>query len=557
MSQSFLAKVGENYIPIPEEYVVDSLFSQYERVIVESLITSFGLDMFIKDQYGGDVDTIHNVRRISADSSSKMTYKNPDNAMAYSTHLALDSYDKKTKSIYDSAPQFIEARARAENLKDRGILTDAYTGKNVRRNANIDLDHVIATKEIHDDPGRILAGLSGLDLANSPENLQPTDRSINRSMKEKPISDYITWLETTKPVRDSRIQQLHQKEVLTDKEKSELYKLEKQNEIDISRMFESDLVARKAYDAKLAQAYYTSPRFAKDLSKAAGKLGAKMGLRQALGFIFSEIWFAVKAEFKQVSTKFDLGDFFSATARGVKKGFKNAQSKYKDLFKKFSEGALSGVFTSLTTTLCNIFFTTAKRTVTIIRQTWASVVQATEILLFNPDGLLFGERMRAASKILAIGASVVAGGLVRELIENTGVGSIPIVGDVLSTFCGTFVSGILSCSLLYFLDRSSLVNNLVAMLDRAPSISMEVNYFKQQALQLETYATQVLNIDSTKFERETEAYRIATAGLDETADEETLKSLLTQVFETLGLVLPWEGDFDNFMMQKECTLVFE
>ena len=40
---------------------------QYEKVIIDSIITSFGLDFLIRDQYGGDVDTIHNVRKIGQD----------------------------------------------------------------------------------------------------------------------------------------------------------------------------------------------------------------------------------------------------------------------------------------------------------------------------------------------------------------------------------------------------------------------------------------------------------------------------------------------------------
>lgn len=43
-----------------------------------------------------------------------------------------------------------------------------------------------------------------------------------------------------------------------------------------------DSVARKSYEAKLAQAYYTSPQFAKDLTLAAGNVSVRMGARQAL-----------------------------------------------------------------------------------------------------------------------------------------------------------------------------------------------------------------------------------------------------------------------------------
>jgi len=67
MSTTFIGQVDYNYVPDKNDNVMDSIFKQYERVVVESLITSFGLDIFINDQHGGDVDTVHNVRQIGKD----------------------------------------------------------------------------------------------------------------------------------------------------------------------------------------------------------------------------------------------------------------------------------------------------------------------------------------------------------------------------------------------------------------------------------------------------------------------------------------------------------
>ena len=50
MSINYVACVGRKYDPEPSEPVMNSLFQQYERVLVESLVTSFGLDFLIKDQ---------------------------------------------------------------------------------------------------------------------------------------------------------------------------------------------------------------------------------------------------------------------------------------------------------------------------------------------------------------------------------------------------------------------------------------------------------------------------------------------------------------------------
>ena len=68
-------------------------------------------------------------------------------------------------------------------------------------------------------------------------------------------------------------------------------------------MWKVDAAARKDYNAKLAAAYYTSPRFAKDLTLAAANVGLRMGVRQALGFAFAEMWFAVEEEFQACDAK--------------------------------------------------------------------------------------------------------------------------------------------------------------------------------------------------------------------------------------------------------------
>lgn len=122
---------------------------------------------------------------------------------------------------------------------------------------------------------------------------------------------------------------------------------------------------------------------------------------------------------------------------------------------------MRGALSSPTTSLCNIFFTTAKIVVRLIRQTYVSIVQAAKVLFINPDNLPFGDRMRAVAKILATGASIAVGVLVSEAVNNTPIGKMPVLGGIIQTFCGAFVTRIMTCTLLYFLDRSKLMNKLV------------------------------------------------------------------------------------------------
>ena len=78
-------------------------------------------------------------------------------------------------------------------------------------------------------------------------------------------------------------------------------KLEKLEQIDPDKMRAENKRTRAAYETKLAKAYYTSPKFLKDTAVVAGSRGAEMGMRQAVGFVFVEIWMSSKEEIQVFS----------------------------------------------------------------------------------------------------------------------------------------------------------------------------------------------------------------------------------------------------------------
>lgn len=528
----YILSSSQDYFPDENENIFSSIFHQYEKVIVQSIITSFGLDFLIKDQLGGDVDTIHNVRQIKDDDDgSKMYYKNKNNAARYANHVENDKYNSST---YHYNAQYNEKKRQTSELKKNGELYDAYTGKKIANNEPSNIDHVISANEIHNDKGRILSGLNGVDLANSNENLQVTNPRTNQTKNDLTMDEFL------------------------EKYGNEYTEEQKKN------MRKKDAIARKAYEAKLAKAYYTSPAFAKDVSLAAGKVGVGMGLRQLLGFVFTEIWFSIKEEFNTLNVKpgldMDMGDFFQSIGNGVRKGFESSKIKYKDLFSQFASGATAGVLSSLTTTLCNIFFTTAANIVRIIRQSFASLVEATKILLINPQNYPFGERMRAAVKVIATGASVVLGTIVSEAIGKTPIAAIPGVGSTVQTFCGTLCTGVVSCTLLYFIDRSKLINSIVSKLNLIHTIEDDIYYYKQQALLFERYAAELMKIDLKSFQEETGRYNQIASSINASTSAEELNVILKNALHSLGIKMSWEqthSDFDSFMSDKNAKMVFE
>lgn len=526
MTENFVKQIDGNYDA--ETNVYNNIFEQYERVVIQSLITSFGLDFLVCDQHGGDVDTIHNVRQIGKD--EQMKYKNERNEESYNNR---DNYDG---IAYHKGGNFQQKKheAREEWQVTGKNIKDEYTNENIGfyghtksipPNKKAELDHIIAAKEIHEDRGRLLSGLNGKELADSEDNLAWTNKSLNASMQDKNIQEYIK----AHPELDEETKK---------------------------RMLEKDKQARRAYNGKINKAYYTSSAFFKDTAKAAGKLGVVMGLRQVLGLVFSEIWFSVRDEIKQGNE--DGKALFNSIALGIKKGLENAKFRYKELWHKFIEGAVGGVLASLTTTLCNIFFTTAKNVVKVVRESWASLVEATKILLFNPDFFPFGESLRAAAKIIATGASVVAGSMVGDFIPKEFLIVHPVIGDIVQTFCRSFVTGILSCSLLYLLDRNSAVNKIVQVLNSIPTVDDSVIYHRTQAQLLEEYCAKLMGIDLATFQKETQSYNDAVYTLENANNEQELNFALRTVCKRLEINSPIGNhkNMDSFMADPNSKLKF-
>lgn len=501
--------------------VYGSIFKEYERVVMESLIASFGLDFLVKDQHGGDVDTINNVRQIGKD--SQMTYKKKAHEKAYSE---LEAYDTHK---YHQDAAYIASNRKNKQDRDSGVLIDVYTGKRILPGDKYDQDHVISAKEIHDDRGRVLSGLDGVELANSPENLGATNPHTNRTKKAETMDDFIA------------------------KNGSEYTK----QEIDLMKQKDSE--SRDSYEAKLNNAYYKSKDFMTSAGSAAANVGLRMGLRQALGFVFSEIWFAVKKNIKECKDSAD--SMFKKISDGIKTGLKNAKEKFSELWHKFIEGAISGILSSLVTSLCNIFLTTAKSVVKIIRQTWVSLVQAVKILFINPDNLPLGERLLAVAKILATGASIVAGQMVSELIATTPIGSIPVLGEIVQTFCGTMVSGIMSCTLLYIMDTNPLVQEAVYFLNNLQQMFKSqgqriAEIYKQQGDLLEEYCAKLMKIDILLFKKQTQQFMDSVVKLENCKTEKELSLCLDRIYKEMDIKLAWKGDLSEFMGNPNNKLVF-
>ena len=96
----FLSRLTQTRSPNPEGNVFDGIWSEYEKIVLCSLITSFGLDFLVADQRSGDVDTLWSVRDTSVRIEER--YKKPEHRSAYEGKGA---YDPKA---YHTDPRYVE-----------------------------------------------------------------------------------------------------------------------------------------------------------------------------------------------------------------------------------------------------------------------------------------------------------------------------------------------------------------------------------------------------------------------------------------------------------------
>lgn len=144
MAENFVKQIDGSYDA--EANVYNSIFEQYERIVIQSLITSFGLDFLVSDQHGGDVDTIHNVRQIGKD--EQMHYKNKKNEETYNNKGNYDgvAYHKGGNFQQKKHEAREQWQATGKNIKDEYTNEDiGFYGhtKSIPPNKKAELDHII------------------------------------------------------------------------------------------------------------------------------------------------------------------------------------------------------------------------------------------------------------------------------------------------------------------------------------------------------------------------------------------------------------------------------
>ena len=309
----------------------------------------------------------------------------------------------------------------------------------------IDNEHITSVKTIEEDSKNHLYAIgdkpedrlnSRVEIARNDNNLTLIDGNMNRS---KGAKDLMEWSNSTnkKDPKKTNGEFYGTKKELLEKE----YK--KSNEFIKKEQLKNQIKKQ-----------------GKEITSTGAKEGAKMGLQQAVGIVLKEL---TESIFDEISDIYDNGfkdknkigeAFFVVLKERLLKIGDRVLSKWKDVVKAFGEGFFSGFLSNIVTVIINMFVTTSKRVVRIIREGIFSLYKALKLLFFPPENMTLKEAAHEATK-LTVAALAISGGILLEQYMETLLKSIPFA-DMISTVIVGIITGLGTSLLVFLIDKLDL-----------------------------------------------------------------------------------------------------
>lgn len=429
----------------------DQLLNECKRSVIQSIAGPFGLGQVTArfDVTGGPVDTVHN---------------NRDGV--FSTAEAKERFDRRTqyknnesrKREFHTHENYRGTNAAASGeFKGEGAgVQDAYrdTKMHKLKGDKIHLDHATSASALNDDAGVILAGLDPVELANRSSNLNVTSESINTSKKHKSAGEYAQWLRATSAKRQKDIHELEQIQVPTPKQQNELRKLKELEAVDIGKLEDAHRRSQEDIDGCVNDTYYNSEEFKKAVKDTSFAEAKRMAKQQAIGALLAEFFIGVVDE---IQDWHKAGRRELMLAARLKRVGLRVLGRWKHVLTVGFQGALAGFLSNLGTVLINIFVTTEKRLVRMVREGFMSLLRAITTLVFRPTGMTFAQAAHEATKIACAGGIVIGGVVIEELVAHhlNAIGLGFVAGFATAIIVGS-ITGIVTALAAYGLDKLDL-----------------------------------------------------------------------------------------------------
>ncbi len=346
----------------------------------------------------------------------------------------------------------------------------------LNKDVSTHLDHVISAAEIERNP-KLNLGMTAEQRAKvttDSVNLTYISSSANQS---KGNQDLLVW--ANKP---------HGK---TGKTNAEFY------DLDMKLVTAEYDKAKKHVKKEGDKALFNKQ--GKELLSTGAKdamyVGAYAMLAPALIEVVQAVFREVRATFKNKGNE-NLKEVVARFKTSLNQAFENIKNKFKDLFKDGIGQAITAFLSNMVVFVINMFATTLKRFVKMIRAGFVSLVQAMKILANPPAGMPKEEVRYQAVKVLIAGLIGVLSLALAEAIEKLLLaipGLQPLmlfplfgertVSDAIAVVLSSLVGGLVTTIVLYYMDKFHNRNKdleikfqLVSLSGKLPQYAMMQTY---------------------------------------------------------------------------------
>ncbi len=419
----------------------DTLVEACKTSAMNTITSQFGLaSLFIDSRDGGSVTTSYNfdkgITSNEADNQKYQTFKsNNDGSRKWEDVRKEVGYDKNFPKM------------RKEYFSANEQVIDAYTGKVLPKDGRTQLDHIVSAKEIESNSKNhlFLSTEERANMAIKDTNLAFTSESINKSKGDKKMKEFLDTQKKGEKINKERY------------------------EIDEKKAMEKDKIARTAIKAEVNKA--TFQKYSTELLQTGAKDAAKMALYSSLGVVLREFLQALFQALKDIFANYkheSLKELFTRFKVKMKGVVEKLKREWKDIFLSSVEGAITAFFSNLLVLAINLFATTLKKIVSMIRAGFVSLIQAVKIMVNPPENMTFEEASYQAVKILVAGligaASLGLAAAVEKFLQAI-PGLQPImmfpipflenqtVSDVLAVTLTSILAGVVTTIVIYSMDK--------------------------------------------------------------------------------------------------------
>ena len=419
---------------------LESLQTEFKEIGSPDKLSEVILDE-IWNQFGNQIGL-----DMTSDTLLKQYNDNKDRPKEYTKKIGEDILKDKR---YTAANKAMKEKQKLGNLKDE------YTGKTLKVNEKANLDHVVARKQIFENPWRKIADINTEDLANKSENFAATNESLNKSKGAKSNSEYIKNRELREKELRNQVQRANEKidkKNISDAEKRNL-KAENEKRLndklaaDSKKMLKAEKTAKKAINKDIAK------KASVRMANKAGKDAVKAMFVAALFGMLKEIMNALVRFFKSKKRSFDA----------FLEEMKNALYSFFGKIRDFIKEGIDSFVGSIVGEIIGAFAQKLKKLPNLIKQLFGSIRESISYLS-NPENQTHSTAIKIAhiSKIITSGLVAVGAMFLGEYFEQF-LNKIPgmtfeikllgTIANILGMFFASLLTGILGAIIINGLDQ--------------------------------------------------------------------------------------------------------